>query len=66
MYMVPPFLSFAGATQKNASLIQESYNQCKAYREVLRSDNGLWKHILLGSWSDPLHWNTGTEEHPRR
>ncbi|TFL05512.1 Six-hairpin glycosidase-like protein [Pterulicium gracile] len=59
MYMVPPFLSFAGATQHNATLLKESYDQCKSYREILRSDNGLWKHILLGDWSDPLHWNTG-------
>jgi rhamnogalacturonyl hydrolase YesR len=59
VYMVPPFLAFAGAVLSNETLLVESYNQIKAYREVLADESGLWKHILLGSWSDSKHWNTG-------
>jgi hypothetical protein len=49
VYMIPPTLAFAGAIQNNATLLRESYNQIKAYREVLADETGLWKHILLGA-----------------
>jgi hypothetical protein len=36
-----------------------AYQQIKAYRQVLRDDNGLWKHVIGGPWEDPGHWSTG-------
>jgi rhamnogalacturonyl hydrolase YesR len=57
--MVPPFIAYAGALQSNATLLQEAYDQCRLYRDALTDESGLWKHILLGSWSDLTHWGTG-------
>lgn len=63
--MVPPFLAYYGLTASNKSLLQESYNQIKLYRDVLRdrnkTSNNLWFHIALGNVSsqDYGHWSTG-------
>lgn len=59
VYMVPPFIAFYGGLQNDRTLLQESYNQIRAYREVLSDETNLWKHIMLGSWQDPTHWLTG-------
>ncbi|KAM0752065.1 hypothetical protein T439DRAFT_312181 [Meredithblackwellia eburnea MCA 4105] len=60
VYMVPPFLAYMGVINNNASLILESYNQCRLYRQYLQDPTtGLWKHVLLGSWTDKGLWGTG-------
>lgn len=39
----------------------EAYHQIKLYRDALRDNSGLWKHIVFGSSGsqDPDHWGTG-------
>ncbi|KAI0750887.1 Six-hairpin glycosidase [Daedaleopsis nitida] len=62
VYMAPPFIAYYGALQggdQGSSLLEEAYNQCKLYRQYLSDESGLWKHIVLGSWSDLHHWSTG-------
>jgi rhamnogalacturonyl hydrolase YesR len=44
--MVPPFLAVYGAIQRNITLMDEAYSQIKLYRDALRDDSGLWKHII--------------------
>ncbi|WVQ75720.1 hypothetical protein IAR50_005350 [Cryptococcus sp. DSM 104548] len=46
VYMVPPFLAYYGALQSNVSLLQTAYTQISLYRDALKQDSGLWKHIL--------------------
>ncbi|KAH9035187.1 glycoside hydrolase family 105 protein [Lactarius pseudohatsudake] len=61
VYMVPPFLAYYGITTGNQSMLREAYNQVKLYRSYL-SDvlaGGLWRHIILGTDTDPGHWSTG-------
>jgi rhamnogalacturonyl hydrolase YesR len=60
--MIPPFLAAYGVVTQNRSLITESYNQIKLYRNYLRDSAGggtLWRHIVLGSFNDSTHWSTG-------
>lgn len=59
LYMVPPFLAYYGAVTSNKTLIAESFNQIKLYREVLLDKAGYWQHIRLGSWEDQGIWTTG-------
>ncbi|CAA7263839.1 unnamed protein product [Cyclocybe aegerita] len=61
VYMVPPFLAYYGVMTRNRTLVAESYNQIKLYRNYLRDDRqGMWQHILLGSsGNDPGFWSTG-------
>ncbi|KAH8829564.1 Six-hairpin glycosidase-like protein [Flagelloscypha sp. PMI_526] len=62
MYMAPPFIAFVGADTGNETLLEEAYNQCANYREVLSSHTsgtGLWKHIMGPDNSDHGHWSTG-------
>ncbi|KAH8977032.1 glycoside hydrolase family 105 protein [Lactarius hatsudake] len=61
VYMVPPFLAYYGITTGNQSMLQEAYNQVKLYRSYLRDAlaGGLWRHIILGTDTDPGHWSTG-------
>ena len=61
VYMVPPFLAYYGVITNNQSLVGEAYNQIKLYRQYMRDENanGLWKHVVLGSWNDEGHWSTG-------
>ncbi|KAK4047175.1 hypothetical protein OIO90_006284 [Microbotryomycetes sp. JL221] len=60
MYMVPPFLAYYGSINSNASLIQQAYDQCRLYRQYLRTpETGLWQHILFGQHPDPGLWATG-------
>ncbi|KAJ3829051.1 Six-hairpin glycosidase [Lentinula raphanica] len=62
IYMAPPFIAYYGALQggdNGTSLLQTAYEQISLYRDVLRDDNGLWRHIALGSWQDATHWATG-------
>lgn len=57
---VPPFLAYYGALTNNQSLLEEAHRQCSLYRDILRTDNGLWAHILLGNGThDPGLWATG-------
>lgn len=63
IYMAPPFIAYFGALQggdTELALIQVAYDQISLYRDALRDDNGLWRHIALGSWQDNTHWATGT------
>ena len=60
--MAPPFIAYYGALQGGAeglTLLKKAYKQCKLYRQYLRDDSGLFKHVVLGSWSDDNHWGTG-------
>lgn len=60
--MVPPFIAYYGALQGGIggrALLQIAYDQCRLYREALRDDSGLWRHIALGSFEDNHHWATG-------
>ncbi|KDQ64943.1 hypothetical protein JAAARDRAFT_28605 [Jaapia argillacea MUCL 33604] len=62
IYMAPPFIAYygilAGGTQE-LSLLQEAYTQCMLYRNYLKDDGGLWRHVVLGTWQDNTHWATG-------
>jgi rhamnogalacturonyl hydrolase YesR len=63
--MVPPFLAYYGVLTNNRSLVEESYNQIKLYRNYLRdaNANNLWKHIVMGaSGTDAGHWSTGNPD----
>ncbi|KAJ8522980.1 hypothetical protein ONZ45_g502 [Pleurotus djamor] len=62
VYMVPPFIAYYGALQGGQAaedLLQIAYDQCRLYRNVLRDQGGLWRHIDLGDWQDATHWGTG-------
>ncbi|KZT64678.1 Six-hairpin glycosidase [Daedalea quercina L-15889] len=62
VYMIPPFLAYYGVLTGNQTLVEEAYNQIKAYREILfNSTTSLWQHILLGDNGivDPDYWATG-------
>ncbi|KAF9057455.1 Six-hairpin glycosidase-like protein [Panaeolus papilionaceus] len=62
VYMVPPFIAYYGALEGGdggRALMQVAYDQCRLYRDGLRDDSGLWKHIMLGSFQDRAHWATG-------
>lgn len=50
-----------GVASGNKTILLESYNQVKLYRDALRDDTGLWKHIVLGTntTEDFSHWATG-------
>ncbi|PIL34291.1 hypothetical protein GSI_03066 [Ganoderma sinense ZZ0214-1] len=58
VYMVLPLVAYYGAVQGGeggSALLAEPYQQCKLYRERLRDDSGLWKHVVLGF----NQWGTG-------
>ncbi|CEL53344.1 hypothetical protein RSOLAG1IB_06311 [Rhizoctonia solani AG-1 IB] len=59
IYMVPPFLAYYGVLTDNQTLVEESYNQIKLYRDILADDTGMWQHIRLGSFEDRGYWSTG-------
>ncbi|KAA1465990.1 Six-hairpin glycosidase [Dentipellis sp. KUC8613] len=63
VYMAPPFIAYYGALQggkAGQALLQEAYDQCRLYRDVLRDpQTGLWHHILLGDGTDDSLWGTG-------
>ncbi|KAJ3906046.1 Six-hairpin glycosidase [Lentinula edodes] len=62
IYMAPPFIAYYGALQagdNESYLLQTAYEQISLYRDVLRDDDGLWRHVALGSWQDTTHWATG-------
>ncbi|KAI0347412.1 Six-hairpin glycosidase [Trametopsis cervina] len=62
VYMAPPFIAYYGALAGGAvetKLLQEAYDQCRLYRNYLRDESGLWRHIVLGNGTDDRHWGTG-------
>ena len=60
IYMGPPFISYYGAFSYNRTLVAEGANQVRLYRQVLQDPiTKLWRHILLGSFSEPSLWGTG-------
>ncbi|KIK65589.1 hypothetical protein GYMLUDRAFT_219758 [Collybiopsis luxurians FD-317 M1] len=62
IYMAPPFIAYYGALEggdNGSSLLQTAYEQISLYRDVLKDDSGLWKHVELGSWQDDTLWATG-------
>ncbi|KAF8897210.1 Six-hairpin glycosidase-like protein [Infundibulicybe gibba] len=62
VYMVPPFIAYFGSLEGGEgerNLLQIAYDQCRLYRDALRDENGLWRHIAQGSWQDNAHWATG-------
>ena len=62
IYMAPPFMAYSCALQGGGDawhLLVQAYDQCRLYRNYLRDDSGLWRHIVLGNYSDDQHWGTG-------
>lgn len=60
VYMVPPFFAYYGVETQNKTLVEEAYNQIKAYRDGLRhADNNLWQHIIYNENIDDGLWGTG-------
>lgn len=60
VYMVPPFFAYYGVQTGNKTLVEEAYNQIKAYRDALRhEDNNLWQHIIYNEKIDDGLWGTG-------
>jgi hypothetical protein len=63
VYMAPTFIAYYGALQcghMGDALLQTAYKQVKLYRNALFDRRvGLWRHIALGSGTDPNHWATG-------
>ncbi|XP_006463798.1 hypothetical protein AGABI2DRAFT_208718 [Agaricus bisporus var. bisporus H97] len=60
VYMAPPFLAYYGLYNENLTLLEESVEQCRLYRQVLQaSGGGLWRHIVGPSSPDPGLWSTG-------
>lgn len=62
--MVPPFIAYFGLIQGGDGelpLLQAAYEQCSLYRDRLRDDSGLWRHVALGDWQDNNHWATGVK-----
>lgn len=63
VFMVPPVLAYYGALLEDPDeqwkYLNMAYQQIRAYRETLRDDNGLWKHVVGGPWEDAGHWSTG-------
>ena len=60
VYMVPPFLAYYGVLNKNQTMLQLAYDQCRLYRQALVDDDagGMWRHIT-GNTTDSGHWTTG-------
>lgn len=57
---MPPFLAYYAVLNNNITLAREAHRQVQLYRDVLRTDTGLWAHILVGSQNiDPGLWATG-------
>ncbi|CAK1366643.1 hypothetical protein CB0940_09002 [Cercospora beticola] len=58
--MFPPFLAYYGVATNDTDLVHEAVVQIGLHRDVLRSDDGLWKHII-GSPddSDEGYWSSG-------
>ncbi|KAG6919278.1 hypothetical protein DXG01_007410 [Tephrocybe rancida] len=62
VYMVPPFIAYYGVLQggsEGRALMQIAYDQCRLYRDALKDESGLWRHVTLGDWQDDSHWGTG-------
>ncbi|RDB20479.1 hypothetical protein Hypma_012481 [Hypsizygus marmoreus] len=62
VYMVPPFIAYFGALERGhgaRALLQIAYDQCRLYRDALRDESGLWRHVVYGDWQDDTHWGTG-------
>ncbi|KAJ3505924.1 hypothetical protein NLJ89_g7157 [Agrocybe chaxingu] len=62
VYMVPPFIAYYGALEGGVggrTLLQTAYDQIRLYRDALKDESGLWRHITLGSFQDNTHWATG-------
>ncbi|KAI0693801.1 Six-hairpin glycosidase [Cytidiella melzeri] len=62
VYMAPPFIAYYGALAGGSTelkWLQEAYDQCRLYRQYLRDEPGLWRHIVLGNGEDARHWGTG-------
>jgi hypothetical protein len=62
IYMVPPFLAYYGVITRNRTILAESYNQIKLYRNYLFDPTeSLWRHVSLGvNQNDEGFWSTGT------
>jgi hypothetical protein len=58
--MVPPVLAYYGALltdpDDQRKYLNMAYQQIHAYRQALRDDSGLWKHVVDGPWEDGGHW----------
>ncbi|KIM27620.1 hypothetical protein M408DRAFT_330042 [Serendipita vermifera MAFF 305830] len=66
VFMVPPILAYYGALQTDLDVqykyLNMAVSQIRAYRQGLRDEstnNGLWHHVMQGSWNDARHWATG-------
>lgn len=59
VYMAPPFLAYYAVATSNITLLKESANQCKYYRQVLTTPQGPWLHIIGPEVQDYAQWSTG-------
>ncbi|PPJ52027.1 hypothetical protein CBER1_10394 [Cercospora berteroae] len=58
--MFPPFLAYYGVATNDTELVHEAVVQIGLHRDVLRSENGLWKHIVGSPEdSDEGYWSSG-------
>ncbi|KAF2627941.1 Six-hairpin glycosidase [Macroventuria anomochaeta] len=46
IYMVPPFLAYYGMYTDDEGMVREAVRQCRLYHKMLRTEKGLWKHIV--------------------
>ncbi|KAF9736385.1 hypothetical protein PMIN06_012770 [Paraphaeosphaeria minitans] len=59
VYMVPPFLAYAGVATCNVTLAKEAALQAELYRRVLIQPAGVWMHITGPQVQDYELWSTG-------
>ncbi|KAF5383015.1 hypothetical protein D9615_004857 [Tricholomella constricta] len=64
VYMAPPFLAYYAADSSNETLLRESVEQCRYYREVLQANTtmpykGVWERIIGPKSQDAGLWSTG-------
>lgn len=59
--MAPPFLAYYAVHTSNLTLLQDTVEQCRLYRQILQGqeDNGSWMHIIGPAHLDPGLWSTG-------
>jgi len=55
-------MAYYAVTTQNLPLLQQAINECRLYRDILRTDSthGLWRHIFNPSSTPGAgHWSTG-------
>ena len=59
--MAPPFLAYYAISTNDVGLLKEAANQCKLYSDILKTDSGVWLHIVGSEdhTNDRALWSTG-------